>query len=257
MLFYLKRTIKGKIFWICTAVMIVLLLAGCWEDMFVERVLQPSVLYMYLISTGIGTVAVLMPVLVSMPFLFYYTDEIRSGATHFQMIRMKKKSRYLMGQFLAAIGSAVLMAIVAMFVFTGCCVAMGAGWQANDAMLQGFFQESMYEAYLKQGSTVIPYLIYAFTYILFSMEWGMIGMVVSFFIKNRYVVVAAPFLFAQIMAYLMYGAFAPYTTLLQTVHLHWAGGGLYYAIGYHAISLAVWIGLSILLFHRRMKNEGV
>lgn len=257
MLFCLKRIVKGKIFWICTVLMAVLLVAGCGEDLFMERALQPSVFYMYLISTGIGIVAVLMPVLASMPFLFYYTDEIKSGNAHFQMIRMKKKSRYLAGQFLAATGSAVLMAVIALAIFTVFCIFAGAGWQANDVMLQGFFQDSMYDAYLQKGTTVMPYMIYAFTYVLFSMEWGLIGMAVSFFIKNRYVVIAAPFLFAQIMGYLMYGAYAPYTTLLQTVHLHWAGGGLYYAIGYHIISLSIWIGLSVLFFYRRLRYEGV
>lgn len=256
--FYLKRIIQSPIFWVSVIALAVLMVIGCVEDLGAASQNLITILYCFQITNSIGISHVLLPAVVVIPFLFFYVDELEKGAMYYQLIRGGKDRSYR-GQISAALLSAALITLLAVFLFFFVCVILGAKWQANDSLIMSF-SNTYYEEMI-QNKIYLVYIIYVLVFVCYSTPWTLMGVVISLFTKNRYLILIGPFIIFMAVSYLteLSGMLVlhPGYTLLKGITRTWGGGGLYYAIGYHFFLntiLSIWY---LIMCRRRFRCEGI
>ena len=258
-LFYLKRIIKSPVFWGGIILLTVLMVIGCYEDLGAASRNNIPVLYCLWVTNSIGISHVLVPAVVVIPFLFFFVDELEKGSLYYQLIRSRKTGCYL-GQLGASVVSAMLLTILSVICFSLICMLYGAGWQANESLIQGY--SGTYYEEMIQSQPWLVYLINVFVFVLYSTPWVLMGMVISLFTKHRYLILIGPLMIFMAMNYLTELAGLPWLgpdqTLLKGLDArNLAGGGIYYALSYHLI-LDVALSLCYLILSRRKyKHEGV
>lgn len=256
--FYLKRVLKSPVFFGCVILLTVLMVIGCYEDLGAAANNNIPVYYCFWVTNSIGISHVLVPAVVVIPFLFFFVDELDKGSLYYQLIRSKKTVCFL-GQLGAAAASAMLTAALSVISFSLFCMLCGAGWQANDSLIQGY-AGTFYEEMI-QNRLWLAYLIGVFVFVLYATPWVLIGMVLSLFTKHRYLILIGPFMIFMAANYLTELAgllwLGPDQTLLKGSARNLAGGGIYYALAYHlildaALSLCYLIGA-----RRKFQHEGI
>ena len=233
MLFYIKRILSSPVFWFCSLLLIFVMILGCYEDLACAEQEKLPVLYFLITTNAVGITHVLVPVICTVPFLFYYVDELEKRTVYYQMIRMKKKRKYIGGQILAALITPCLVAFVSVIAFTLICLLFGAGFQSVD-MIGEYFENSLFGEMIKDGSLLGVYMIHVAAFLLYSLPWVLVGIAVSYISKNRYVIIASPFIFDMVISYvtemLSYDILGPDSTLLKGNVIYLFGGGIFYAI---------------------------
>ena len=90
----------------------------------------------------------------------------------------------------------------------------------------------------------------------FCAEWP-----ASLFTKNKYVILAAPFIFFMALSYftelLAVFRLNPGTTLLKGIALSDAGGGIYYNLLYHTVLSVLLCTVYGFVSGRRFRYEGI
>lgn len=259
MLFYTKRILKSPIFWFCFVLMVFIMLLGCYEDLPYANSENIPVLYFFIITNAVGITHVLVPVVCVMPFLYYYVDELEKRTVYYQMIRMKKKNKFIGGQILAALVSPCLIAFFSAVAFTFVCWLFGAGFRPID-MLQDYFENSMFGEMIADGHMFVVYLLHVAAFLLYSLPWVLVGMATSYVTKNKYVIIASPFIFNLAISYVteMFSIdfLGPTSTLLKGDVIYFPFGGIYYALCYHFV-LIMFLGTVIsVVFRRRLSHGG-
>ena len=256
--FYLKRTLKNPVFMICTALLTILMLIGCYEDLGAASANVIPVFYCFQVTNSIGISHVLLPAVVVIPFFSFFIEEVEKGALYYQLIRGNKKCCYL-GQIGAAALSSMMVTLLATVLFSVVCMLFGAGWQINDTLIQGF--SDTYYKELIQDRSYLVFIIHVLAFVLYSMPWVLIGMVISLFTKNRYLILIGPFIIFMAWSYLTELAglmiLNPGYTLLKGTVRIWVGGGIFYTIGYYlvvCVTLALWY---LIVSYRRFHHEGL
>lgn len=164
--------------------------------------------------------------------------------------------------------SVLLMAVISMVVFTIICLAIGVTWE-NTGWFVIYEETNVAEYFMGNESWKIT-LWYFVLSILYCLVWPLFGILVSLFTKNRYVILAAPFVIFMAWNYisqLIYGIFhnilwvMPIQPVLLwglpweaywSIELH-----VIYPIIYHVVLLG---GLSLtclLIIKRRFVKEGI
>lgn len=259
-LFYLRRMAKSPVFWGCIVLLSGLMVIGCYEDLGAAGNADNdiSVMYCFWVTNSIGISHVLVPAVVVVPFLFFFVDELGKGSLYYQLIRSRKATYYL-GQLGAALLSAMLIAVLSTILFSLICMLYGAGWQANDSLIQRY-SGSCFEETIQRRPWVV-YQVNVLAFVLYSTPWVLMGMVLSLFTKHRYLILIGPFIIFMAMNYLteLAGLYwlGPGWTLLKGAACNLSGGGIYYALAYHltldmALSLCYLIGSG-----RKFRYEGI
>lgn len=257
-LFYLKRIIKSPVFWGCIMTQTILMVLGCYEDLNAAAANQLPVFYCFEVTNTIGISHVLLPAIVVIPFLFFFVDELEKGALYYSLIRSKKTTCYI-GQILAAVLSSMMVTSLATILFSLICMLYGAGWQITDSQIQ-VFRGTHYEQMVQERFGLV-YLIHVFVFVLYSVPWVLIGMVLSLFTKHRYLILIGPFILFMAANYLTELAgiswLRPGDTLLKGNTRSLAGGGLYFALTYH-LTLSIALSICYLtVSKRRFHHEGI
>lgn len=195
--FYLKRMIKSKLFYICLGATVGILLFGATQIIMRghERAYynEPISILEALHSTmefG-GFYVVVAPALMSVLFLYFYTEDMEKRAIYYQMLRTNRLSYYA-GQILSALCSSGLLIVISMLIFCVVCMAAGVVWEHNGHWAEIFMETNIGPYYYGPYSELLT--VWQIVCIVFySLPWPLVGLLVSLVTKNRYVIMASPF----------------------------------------------------------------
>lgn len=256
---HIKNFLFSPLFWVCSIILAAAMSLGVYEDLQAARSNSISIIYCWIVTNSVGVAHVLLPVLTTVPFTFYYVDRLEKKAVYYTMIRSSTKDYYL-SEVIAAILSSVLVTFVACIIFITVCIMSGARDVMQDTITD-YFSGTWFAYWSEQGAYNKILLIHILDYLLYSLPWTLFGMVVSLFCKNKYVIVAAPFICFMLLSYvtemLSVTYLNPGTMLLKGNIRSTPGGGILcaaiYFIGLSGI-MGAWYYLSS---RRRMKYEGI
>lgn len=260
-LFYYKRTVKSPVFWVCTLIQAFLLLYGCRETLGEVAYSQTeSVLELFRETTYFGIATVVSPFLCSIPFLFYQNEESRVGQINPQLFRTGRRGQ-IIGRFLAAAASGLTENLMAAVLFTIGACALGASWQPNEALISNMAGSYYWE--LLHTSTWQVYLLQVMGFGLYGIPWVLIGLIGSYALKDKKVVICLPFMVSLITNYLhgrihLLWIGSPYIIQMQIkpIYSQYANGFLI-ALGYVSAIVVCCFVCYVWLFYRRWNREGL
>lgn len=266
-IFYMRRIVKSRLFYLCIVISAISLIHGCSKDLPSARDNIISVMYLLRVSEGAGLIVVTAPVLMSVSFLFFFVEELDTKMVYYQMLRTNRV-RYFRGQILSAVVSAGLIALISTVVFGVVCTLAGGSWteMGDFSWLNAPCLEAIvFSAHLWKIS-----VWYCVLLIMYCLPWALIGMIVSLFTKNRYILIASPFIVFMAWNYLTQLAYPYFYNILFVLPTEpLMGGGLMaderwtlgltivYPVIYHAILIG---GLSLAYYFvtkRRFCREGI
>lgn len=197
---YVKRVIKSPIFIICTCVAIILWISGCGDYILWAKDEIIDMLYLFVASYTFGVVAVMAPALMTVPFLFFFAEELQKKLVYYQMIRTSFR-HYYRDQIFGALFASFISAAISVLLFSVICLAAGAGFEIGK--FNTFFDGTCMENIFYSSRMWLLYVWYCVTFLLYCMPWTLFGLLLSLFTKNRYVLIAAPFVCFWALSYVI------------------------------------------------------
>lgn len=255
----MKQLLGSGVFWGTVLLFAVIMVAGAYADLPAARANSSSVLYLYLVTSTVGIAHVLVPVVTILPFAFFYVEEMEKKAVYYNLIRCSRRAYY--GSNIAvAVLSSMLVSGLALLIFVLVCLGYGAGF-AYSSSAASFFEGSMYAVWLTDGKHVWVLLVKLLAFVVYSAPWGLLCLAASVFSKNKYVILAAPFLmeWSVTLVLQMLGVWQldPGMTLLKGPYIRLPWGGIPYALGYHGILVAALSAFYYGMSKRRYRREGI
>ena len=256
----MKRLLGSRVFWGTVVLFAAIMVAGAYEDLPDARANDISVLLLYDVTTSIGIVHALIAIVPIIPFAFFYVEELEKKAVYYNLVRCSKRS-YYWSNIAAAVLSSALVAVFALLLFVLVCVAFGAGIETNSA-LRNHYEISVFVEWLEDGRLIYVMLIRFLAFVAYASPWGLLCLLISIFSKNKYVIVAFPFIFNFAISYLLQSSplsrFNPDLTLLKGKFvLGMPYGGIFYALGYHAVFITLFSVCYYVLSRRRYRHGGI
>ena len=256
----MKRLLGSRVFWGAVVLFAAIMVAGAYEDLPHARVNSSSVLYLYMVSTSIGIAHALVAIVPIIPFAFFYVEELEKKAVYYNLIRCSKRS-YYWSNIVAAVLSSVLVTVFALLLFTLVCLAFGAGLETGQSVMSHYGTSPFFRECLEDGRLIYVMLINFLAFVAYSAPWGLLCLLISIFSKNKYVIVAFPFIFKIAVSYLLQGSldrFDPSLTILKSQFvLSMPYGGIFYALGYHAVFITLFSVCYYVLSRRRYRHGGI
>jgi len=247
------------VFWGAVILLAGSMVLGAYPDLKMAQDNSISVLYCYLVTSSVGISHVLIPIVSIIPFTYFYVDELDKKAVYYSLIRCNKKT-YYRSNVLTAIISSVLLVTLAVLIFVMICLAFGANTQ-TDSVLEGYYSGTFFQSWIEQGLSMRILLIHICAFVMFSIPWSLLSLVTSILSKNKYIIIASPFILFMAVSYATEMSSAdllnPGLMLLKGSMLKMSYGGLFYAIGYHTIVISL---LSLFYYYmskRRFLHEGL
>ena len=256
----MKRLLGSGVFWGTVFLFAAIMIAGAYEDIQSAGANSSSVLYLFLVTSSVGISHVLVPVLTIIPFAFFYAEELEKKAAYYSLIRCSKRS-YYGSNIAAAVLSSMLVSAFALLVFVIVCLLSGAGSEFGGSEAS-FFEGSIYGSWLENGNGnwILPLKLLAF--VVYSAPWGVLCLAVSVFSKNKYIIIAAPFLIEKAVGTITQmipslWLLIPGLTLLKGTSLRLPYGGIPYALGYNGVIVAALSVFYYVMSKRRYRHEGI
>lgn len=204
--FYLKRIMKSRLFLFCLGITVFVLLFGTMNILLVARecaVHNEAISIMESLHATLdfgGFFCVIAPALMSITPLYFFTEDLEKRAVYYQMIRGNRKSYYL-GQIVSAMITTSLMIVIGLIVFVCVCTLNGVSWEHNGYWIY-LFEGTNTEAYYYGAESWKITLWHLIVTVFYCLPWSLLGMVVSLITKNRYVVMASPFVIFMLWNYI-------------------------------------------------------
>lgn len=199
--YYMKRMLTSRIFYLCIAVSVGILVMGCYQALIIAQ--DNVVSWIECIDETLdafGIYAVIAPVLMSVTFLFFYAEELEKRAVYYQMLRTSRK-KYYKGQILSALASACLIVTISLVIFGIICFSCGVGWE-NVSDFGGYDNSNIGKYFHGNNSWKMTIWFCCLT-IMYCLPWPLIGMVVSLLTKNKYILIASPFVIFMAWNYIV------------------------------------------------------
>lgn len=215
-----------------------------------------DLLYYYEYSITLGFAAFLLPVASVIPVAYFYYHEATTSYTWFVLSRGTKK-RYVVSRILATAlsGACVVLAATALFFVTEALLCggkptIGPGFLGDyGTVFQVLIDQQAYQA-------ILGIMLSALT--INGMLWPLICLAAYALTSNKYVIIAAPFIFRTLLSYLAQAIrcfpLDPAQLLLKGVMRNTAGGGIVYVLIYFLILGGLCSGLWIWRIRGRMKH---
>lgn len=254
----MKRLLGSGVFWGTVVLFAVIMIAGVYGDLIIARGNSMSVLYMFVVTTAIGIAHVLVAIITIIPFAFFYVEELEKKAVYYNLIRCSKRSYYL-SNIATAFFSSVLVTVFALLLFVLVCLAFGAGFDPSRMIY--YYEGTVYAPWMEDGHIIPVLLIEFLSFVAYSSPWGLLCLVISIFSKNKYVIIAFPFILHIAVSYGLQSSplsiLDPGLTLLKGSVLRMPCGGIFYALGYHGVWIAVFSVFYYVMSRRRYRHEGI
>lgn len=199
--YYMKRILTSRMFWLCMAISLFTLLYPCrfeWEYCRMDPGTMP-VLYLLSALGFEGVYTMIVPILTSAPFMLVFTEELKEKVVYYQMIRAGRR-HYYRDQILSAIGVGAIIGGISYFIWFVLCLAFGAvldNSHGHYSLLDGTVMESIAHS----DGIVWLTIWYILLYVFYCLYWSLIGMALSLVTKNKYVLIAAPFIIYLVWEY--------------------------------------------------------
>lgn len=260
---YIKRIFLSPIFLGCVILLAGMMLFGVHSDLKLRwsGASDTSLMY-FLWLMGYSFAMMLIHTLASVPFLFFFVEELESKAIYYQVIRSKRKMRdYYIIQGVSALLSSASVIVIALLLFTVCCWACGAGWKTCDSMEHLF--RGTYFAEQIQKSEAPVYFLHILSIIMYASPWVLFGLLASLISKNRYLIFAAPYLLFMFSIYIMQFfniyQFSPVLTILHENRERMSdfGGGIFYNLIYNTLFFSILLIAYCTISERRFRHEGI
>ncbi|MBO5389871.1 MAG: hypothetical protein J6A59_17385 [Lachnospiraceae bacterium] len=256
----LKRIIKCPVIYVCIIVLTLLMIIGCCEDLSYAKNNNIGVLYCFVLTNSLGVSHVVAPLLVSIPFLYYYVDEIDHKYTYYQIIRANDKVKYYGAQILSAIITVLIVTIVSILCFTILCLLLGATWEPGQTMAY-YYEGTFWEKYIVNGNSLFVYMVYCVCFVLYALPWPLVGIMASYILRNRYVIVASPFIAFVFISYitqlLSLERLDPGLTLLKGSVMYMEYGGVIHSVLYNILLTTLFIVIIFVEIKMRYKKRGI
>ena len=272
--FYLKRILKSKLFYLCLAVTIFVLLFGASQILmraqeragYNEAISILETLFSAL-ELG-GFYSMIAPALMSITFLFFYTEDMEKRTIYYQMLRGSRR-KYYSGQITSALMSAGIMIAIALAVLVIVSMIAGVTWEHNGWWTYLFEGTNTEKYYYGDDSWKLT-LWHLVLVVFYSLPWPLVGLIVSLFTKNRYVIMASPF-----VVFLLWNYIAQYIRInyewfawfIPTGPMLWIGVPwmpnwsltltFLYPICYHVVFIGGLSLIYLLITKRRYVREGL
>lgn len=252
--FYMRRILRSQFFVICVIINMVLFIIGGHQDIFNAAEYNMSVLDLFKDSACYGIGHVSAYILYTLPFLYYFSEEINNKMVYYRLIRCSRRS-YFAGHIFSAVVSVILMCIISIVIFTSICCMFGADFSVSKDSYN-MYVSTVFDGLIKNNNVVILYCITCVSYILSITPGILFAIVASLFIKNRYIIMAVPFIVLRLFQlistitrqdYIDWGIY----TDLSAATMYKTVGGLVYAFGYPAFLL---IALSVIYYVGSMRR---
>jgi len=255
----LKKIVCSAVFWGTVILLAGSMVLGAYSDLQNARNNSMSVLYCYLVTNSVGISHVLVPIVTIVPFTFFYVDELDKKAVYYSLIRCSKRKYYL-ANVLTAIISAVLVSSLAILIFVIVCLGFGANLQVDNMMVE-YYSGTFFQTWIESEMLVRILLIHICSFVIFSIPWPLLSLAVSILSKNKYVIIASPFILFMAASYVTEMSSAdmlnPGLMLLKGSMLKKSYGGLFYAISYHVIFSLFFAFFYYCMSKRRFLHEGL
>lgn len=262
---YTKRVFKSPLFWACVAAASFFWISGAFAQYgFADQGL--NILYVMRVSQAFGMIVVLVPVLVTIPFIFFWVEELQNKSVYYQMIRTNYR-KYYRSQIFGALYSSGIVAIISVAIFSIVSFGAGAGFLPAEC---NFYDGTGVEAIFYSQNMWFLFVWQCIVFILFCLPWTMFSLVFSLFTQNRYVLIAAPFVCFFSMNYLLDALyplypnvvwFLPTQTLLEGKLLYedfWSlKFHILYPVIYHFVLIGVLATIYYVVSKRRFQREGI
>ncbi len=254
---YMRRILRSQFFVVGVIINVVLFFIGDNYEILNAAELNMSVLDIFKFSASFGIGHVSAYILYSLPFLFYFSEEINNKMVYYRLIRCGRRS-YFAGHIFSAVVSVFLMCFISIVIFTVICCMFGADFSVSKNSYD-LYVSTVFGGLIKNNNVVILYCITCVSYILSIVPGILFAIVASLFIKNRYIIMAVPFIALRLFQLIStitrqeYVDWGIYTDL-SAATMYKTVGGLVYAFGYQAFLL---ITLSVIYYVgsvRRFRN---
>lgn len=258
----MKRLLGSCVFWGAVVLFAGIMIAGAYEELMAAKANSLSVLSLYEVTSTIGIVHLLVAIVPIIPFAFFYVEELEKKAVYYNVIRCSKRS-YYMSNIAAAVISSVLVTVFALLLFVLVCLAFGAVFEAGGSLgsLMTFYEGTVYVPWLEDGRLIYVLLIKLLAFVAYSSPWGLLCLVISIFSKNKYAIIAFPFIFHIGGSYILQlsplAKLDPGLTPLKGWVRRMPHGGIFYAMGYHLVLIAVFSVCYYVMSRRRYRREGI
>lgn len=256
----MKKIIIGPVFWGTVLIQAIAMLWGVWPDLQAANDNKISFLYCFQMTNTVGVSSVLMPILTVIPFAFFYVDELDKKTLYFSLIRSSEK-RYLVSQIVSALFSGILVSAGAVACFALGCRIMNVSFAIDPSFMQQYFEDTYFECWMSEGKAGAIPLIYVGAFLLYSIPWGLICLITSLISRNKYIVIAAPFLLKTAVSYVTEGSpfelLNPVMTLLKGRAAKMYMGGFLYACVYHGAVILICSALYYGISRRNFGREGI
>lgn len=195
---YVKQVIRSPLFIVCTCLTLLFWVSGCGDYISWAKDEIINILYLFITSYTFGIVLVMVPILMTVPFLFLFVEELQKKIVYYQMIRTSFR-KYYRGQIFSAIFISFISAAISVLIFSIICLKAGAGFEAGNLCV--YLDGTSMEMLFYSSKMWLLYVWYCVIFMLFCMPWTMFGLLFSLFTKNRYVLIAAPFVCYWALSY--------------------------------------------------------
>ncbi len=202
----------------------------------------------------IGLSAYIAPAVICFPHVMRFAEERAQGYGTFRMLRGSRMgyARRSLAEAMLSGGAVMLLAVAVYMLFV-------AAWCGTHGMVvtcngDGFFgdaynaMDTIYYGWVMSGMGAAVYAVNVLFLVFYAMFWSVAGTVISAFVSNRRVAVAAPFLFKRFLEYLIPDSLfflLPSNLRMSAWVVDLPGGGIWYGFLYVGISFL--IGLVVLL----------
>ena len=199
--YYMKRILKSRIFWICLGISLFALLYPSrseWVYCYTDYGRTP-ILYVLSTTGFTGIYTMLIPILTTAPFMLIFTEELKEKVVYYQMIRAGRR-HYYRDQILSAIAVGAVIGGITYLIWFILTLAFGAGFD-NSYGYYSFLDGTVMEPIVYSDGLVWLTIWYLWLCVFYCLFWSLIGMAVSLVTKNKYVLIAAPFIIYLVWEY--------------------------------------------------------
>lgn len=271
--YYIQRIMKSRLYYVCMLISTVVLILGCFNHLLVadSYVSGEKISLMECLHTTLdfgGFFAVIAPALMSVSYLFFFTEDLEKKAIYYQLLRTNR-NRFYGAQIIAALFTTTVLVVVSLIIFVVVCLSCGVVWEFNGQWFS-FFDGSHIEQYCYGDNAWKMTIWYMILTVMYCLPWALVGMAVSLVLKNRYAIFVAPFVIFMLWNYVsqwIYQVqpkilwFEPMQPLLIWGILFEHDWSLQlqilYPVMYHVILIGGLSVLYLMVSNRRYRHEGI
>jgi hypothetical protein len=194
----MRRILRSPVFYFSILVVEICIVAGAWEDL---SEINDFVFLgtMGWFASGSSMICYAIPLLAGLAVSDSYCIERKDGY-HYSVMSRGSKLRYCISKIVTANLSGMMMMAAAEILFVVVCFVVRRGdlVLSTDLISKSFFENTWHAVFFEKGCPIMAWVSWMLSYCVAASIFPGISLCVSLVIRNRYVVMAAPFVLEEI-----------------------------------------------------------